>query len=189
MDTLIRIGDKLINRSKIIGELDRILELRATGLSQQEVAKRLSLDRTFISRLEGLGEIRQGCRVAVIGFPIANKDELDAVIQEMAVDFSFVMTDQERWRFVENKTGPELLNTIMDLIMKLRTFDVVVMIGSDLRIKIAQALLDKEVIPLYLGESPIAGDKRVEPEMLRQILQVCRQKSVSMNAGRRGNRD
>ena len=178
MGDLIRIGDKLINRDKIISMLDRILELRATGLSQQDVANRLGLERTFISRLEGIGEIRQGGRQAVIGFPILNKEELTTVIKEMGVDFSFLMTDQERWDFIRSQSALELVNTLMDLMMQLRTFDVVVIIGSDFRIKIAQTILDKEVVPIYLGESPIEEDKRVDPELLRQILLAGRPRSV-----------
>jgi len=185
MEPLIRIGDKLINRQKISSVLDRILELRATGLSQREVAKRLGLERTFISRMEGLGEIRQGSRLAVIGFPVLNKDELNQVVQEMGVDFSFILTDQERWNLVLEKRGLDLMNLVMNLIMQLRTFDVVIVIGSDLRIKIAQTLLDKEVVPLYLGESPIEGDKWVDPDILRQILQACQQRDDGIASGRK----
>ena len=45
----IRIGDKLINLRKINETVRRILQLRSEGLSQQEVASKLSLDRGFIS--------------------------------------------------------------------------------------------------------------------------------------------
>ncbi len=177
METLIRVGDKLIKRQKINSVIDRILELRATGLSQREVAKRLGLERTFISRVEGLGEIRQGQRIALMGFPILNKSELNQIADEMGVEFVYLLTDQERWNLVLEKRGLDFLNFLMNLIMQLRTYDVVVVIGSDLRIKMAQTLLDKEVVPLYLGESPIEGDKWIDPELLRQILQACQLKA------------
>lgn len=186
MSRLIRIGDKLINQEKIMSIIDQILELREAGLSQQEVANRLGLERPFISRLEGLGEVRQGSRLAVIGFPVLNKKEIENLLQEMGVDFFLLMTDQERWKFIQDKSGLELLNTIMDLTMHIKTFDVVIVIGSDLRIKIAQALLDKEVVvPVYIGESPIEGDRRVDPEDLRQILLACREKKITTGSGRR----
>ncbi|MDH7478551.1 MAG: transcriptional regulator [Syntrophomonadaceae bacterium] len=171
---LIRIGEKVINRHKIESSLDRILELRAQGLSQQDVANRLGLERSFISRLEGLGEVRQGARVAVVGFPVANKDEIQQLLEELGVECVLLMTDRERWDFVSQKTGVELLNAVMGLMMELRTYDVVVVLGSDLRIRIAQALLDKEVIPVKLGDTPIATDQYVDPGYLREILTACR---------------
>lgn len=171
---LIRIGDKIISRHKIEGSLDRILELRAQGLSQRDVASRLGLERSFISRLEGLGEVRQGARVAVVGFPIANKQEIQRLLEELGVEYVLLMTDQERWEFVSQKSGVELLNAVMELMMELRTYDVVVVLGSDLRIRIARALLDKEVIPVKLGDTPIAQDQYVDPDYLREILAACR---------------
>jgi transcriptional regulator with XRE-family HTH domain len=187
MKALIRIGDKLINRQKINSVIDRILELRATGLSQREVAKRLGLERTFISRVEGLGEIRQGQRIALIGFPVLNKPELNLIAEEMGVEFTYLLTDQERWSLVLEKQGLDFLNFLMNLIMQLRTYDVVVVIGSNLRINMAKTLLDKEVVPLYLGESPIEGDKWVDPELLRQIIQACQQKTDGLDQNERGS--
>lgn len=186
METLIRIGDKLIKRQKINSVIDRILELRATGLSQREVAKRLGLERTFISRVEGLGEIRPGQRIALIGFPVLNKQELNLVADEMGVEFICLLTDRERWGLVSEQPGLDSLNFLMNLIMQLRSYDVVVVIGSDLRIKMAKTLLDKEVVPLYLGASPIEGDKWVDPEMLRQILSACKLKKDGTDQNERG---
>lgn len=184
---MIRIGDKLIKRQKINSAIDRILELRATGLSQREVAKRLGLERTFISRVEGLGEIRQGQRIALIGFPVLNIPELNLIAEEMGVEFTYLLTDQERWSLVLEKQGLDFLNFLMNLIMQLRTYDVVVVIGSNLRISMAKTLLDKEVVPLYLGESPIEGDKWVDPELLRQIIQACRLRTDGLDQNERGS--
>ncbi|NPV92583.1 MAG: transcriptional regulator [Firmicutes bacterium] len=168
--SLIRVGEKIINRHKIDSYIDQVLELRSQGLSQQEVANRLGLERTFISRLEGMGEVRQGYRVAVLGFPVSNKGEILEVANELGIDFAMLMTDEERWDFVRQKSGVELLNDLMALMMRLRTYDVVVVIGSDLRVRIAQALLDKEVVPIILGETPIEQDQYVDPAYLREIL-------------------
>jgi transcriptional regulator len=70
---LIRIGEKIISRRRIDQYVSRMLELRAKGLSQAEVAGRLGVDRTLVSRLESLGEVRKGKRIAVVGFPIQKK--------------------------------------------------------------------------------------------------------------------
>jgi len=185
---IIRIGDKLISRAKLNAGIERILELRAQGMSQQEVARLMGVERTFISRLEGLGEIRQGKRIAVVGFPIQNKEALIEVMEKWGVDFYFLLTNAERWRFIQDKSGLELFNEIMSLIMRLRTYDQVVFMGSDLRIRIAQALLDQEVIPVNLGNSPIEEDCYVDPAHLEDILAACRsgQKSEKKPRGGRG---
>lgn len=183
---IVRIGDKLISRSKLNAMVERILEMRAQGMSQQEVALRMGVERTFISRLEGLGEIRQGKRIAVVGFPVQNKEALIEVLEKKGVDFYFLMTNAERWHFIQDKSGLELFNEIMSLIMHVRACDQVIVIGSDLRIRIAQALLDQEVIPISLGDSPIEEDRYVDPAYLEEILAACRQEQKAVRKPRSG---
>lgn len=170
----VRIGEKVVNRAKIGEAIDRILELRAQGFSQQEVADRLSLDRTFISRLETLGEVRKGGRIALIGFPIENKDEVEAVAREEGVDFVLLMTESERRDFVLNRSGLELFNDVMALVAEARSCDSVVLLGSDNRVRLTQALLDKEVISFVIGQSPIQDDKYIDPAELRKVLRNLR---------------
>ncbi len=166
----VRVGDKLVSRDKIMRTVDKILERRSTGMSQQEVAYEMNIDRSFISRLETMGELRKGGKVALIGFPVANKDELAEVAQEYGVDHIFLMTEEERCDWVRAKTGAELLNEIMELVGTVRAFDTVVLIGSNMRIKLAQALVDKQIIPIIIGETPLREDKYVEPALLRDLL-------------------
>lgn len=167
---LIRIGTKLVSTEKINRRVDRILQLRVEGYSQTEVANRLKVDRTFISRLEKMGEIRKGKRVAVFGFPIDNKDELETMLLEEGVEFIFLMNDEERWKFVQGTEGVDLLNKILDLITELRTFDVVVAIASNYRIHLSQTLLEKDVIGVEIGKSPIEEDKYVSVDEIRDII-------------------
>lgn len=171
---LVRIGDKLISRAKIDRVIDQMLELRGGGLSQQEVANQLNVDRTLVSRLEKLGEIRKGKRIAALGFPIKNKGEVQAALEELGVDFHLIMTETERWQFVKEKTGIELFNVVMDLLARFRSFDVVVIIGSNKRIKLIEALLDKQTVALEIGQSPIEGDKYVDPAAVREIILAAR---------------
>lgn len=167
---LVRVGEKVISKKKITDIVDKILELRVKGLSQQEVSNQTGIDRTFVSRLETLGEIRKGSRIAVVGFPILNKQELVELLQREGVDYTLVMTEQERWDFVGKLSGAELVNTMMRLIGEARKYDVVVLIGSDQRIKIIEALLDCEVIGLSIGESPIEEDRFVDPAKIMEII-------------------
>ncbi|MDR3560015.1 MAG: transcriptional regulator [Negativicutes bacterium] len=167
---LLRIGDKIINRQKIHHAVDDILEMRSRGFSQQETANKIGVDRTVVSRLETLGEVRKGGQVAMIGFPIQNCTELAQMARQEGVDYCLLLSEKERWEFVESKTGVELFNKIMEIISVLRAYDIVIIIGSNMRIKLIATLLDIEVIGVQIGESPIAEDKLVNVEDIRAII-------------------
>lgn len=170
----IRIGNKLIGRQKIDREIDRILGLRAQGLSQQQVARQVGTDRTFVSRLESLGEIRKGRRIALVGFPVRNKQELEAVAAEEGLEFVLLMTDTERWDYVASRSGSDLVQEVMQLISAVRGHDALIFIGSDQRVKLAEALAPGEFVALEIGTSPITEDKFVDPEKLRRIIRSLR---------------
>lgn len=172
---IVRIGDKIVSRRKIGRVVDRILGRRAAGFSQQDVASELNVDRAFVSRLESVGEVRKGRRLAVVGFPIGNKDELEQVARDAAVDFVLLLNDSERWDFVEKASGAELFQNVLGIIARLRECDTVVFLGSDMRIEWVEAVLGSErVVSVDLGPSPIAHDCYVPPERLRDILAACR---------------
>ncbi len=171
---LIRLGEKIVSRRKIDQAVDEILSLRRKGLSQTEVAQRLGLDRTLVCRLENLGEVRKGRKLAVIGFPILNKKELQDVLEQEGVDFILLMTEEERWEFIKQKSGVELFNSVMELIAKAHSFDQVLIIGSNQRIKIFEAVLDKEVVRFEIGESPIREDKHVSIDRIVQLIKAIK---------------
>ncbi len=165
-----RIQDKIISWQKLEKTLHKALSLRANGFSQQEVADRLQIDRTFISRLEGIGELRKGQSIACIGFPILNKEEIEEILQKGGVEATFLMTEEERLDFINIRSGKELLNELMDLTAKFKEFEIVILIGSDERIKLVENILDGQVISIEIGSSPITEDKWVDPDKVRQIL-------------------
>lgn len=168
---LLRVGEKIINRQKINQIIDEMLNLRSQGFSQQEVANRVGIDRTVISKLETLGEVRKGGRVALVGFPIENCEELRLMARQEGIDYSLLLSEQERWDFVQKKSGVGLFNAIMEIISTLRNYDIVIILGSNVRIKLMETLLDKEVIGVQIGESPIADNKYVNPESIKSIVQ------------------
>lgn len=167
---LLRIGEKIINRQKVHQMIDEMLDMRSQGLSQKEVANRVGIDRTVISKLETIGEVRKGGRVALVGFPIENCEELRNMAKQEGIDYSLLMSEQERWDFVQKKTGVDFFNAIMEIIATLRNYDTVIILGSNMRIKLIETLLDKEVIGVQIGASPIAEDKYVDPESIRSIV-------------------
>jgi len=170
MGRFFRIGDKLIDPSRIRDRVKEILALRSQGFSQQEVADRLGVDRTFISRLESMGEVRRGGSLALIAMPVANKDEVMSVAAEEGVELSLVMNNRERWAYVQDRSGAQLVNDVVRLIGQVRTYDKTVVIGSDERVRFVQALLDKDVIPWEIGRSPLSEDVYVDPERLRNLI-------------------
>ncbi|MHB1955851.1 MAG: transcriptional regulator [Sulfobacillus sp.] len=168
---LIRIGDKLISLERLQQAIEDILRYRSQGASQTDVAGRFNVDRSFVSRLETLGEIRRGRSLALIGFPVANPKAIQDLCEQEGVDFCWVMTDQERRNFAQQLNGIELVNEIMRVAGVLRTFDVVILLASNARVRLMEALLDtKIVIPVILGQTPLTEDIWVEIEELEHII-------------------
>lgn len=169
-----RIQDKIISWPKIEKSLKKALLLRSRGFSQQEAADRLGMERTFISRLEGIGELRKGQSVACIGFPILNKDEINDLLEKEGVDFIFLMTEQERQDFINDRNGKEMLNELMSLIAQSRAYETIILIGSDERLKLLEKIIDGQVITIEIGPSPLTEDKWVDPEVMKKILRTLK---------------
>ena len=168
---LIRIGDKLVSRHKITRLVERLLELRAQGASQQEVAEELGIDRAFISRLESLGEVRKGGRLALIGFPIANHVAIKQIAEEEGVELCLLLTDRERWQWASEMSGAELFNYLLGLISELKEYDSVIFLGSDMRVRVLESILGRDkVVGVEIGVSPIREDKVVSPESIREVI-------------------
>jgi len=165
-----RIGDKTISLDRINAAIDKILKLRSRGCSQQEAADAAGVDRTFVSRLENLGEIRKGKRIGVLGFPIENKEEIAQIFRDHGIDNCLLMNEEERKRFVLDRSGPDLVNELMILIKEYRQYDTVIVLASDMRNRLIEALLDQQVIMLDIGSSPLTSDVRVDPDKIQNIL-------------------
>lgn len=167
---LIRVGDKVINPDRIYRMVNRMLELRAAGHSQQEVAEMIEVDRTLISRLESVGEMRKGKKIALVGFPVKNGPELTEVATAEGLDFVLLMSETERLEFARTQNGADLLNQVMGLIAQARECDAVIFIGSDQRLKMVEALVGQNVIGLEIGRSPMHADVYVDPHMVRDLI-------------------
>lgn len=166
-----RIGDKLVSRERLVRAIDRIMEMRARGRSQQEVAKLFGVDRSFVSRLETLGEVRRGSRVAVVGFPVANRAEVEAAARQAGADWVLLMSNEERWRYARERSGDRLFNELMEVLSQLSQFDRVIFLGSDMRIRLVEAILGSDrVIGVSLGPSPIADDVQVDPGRIAALV-------------------
>lgn len=165
-----RIGNKIINNKQIEKIIKQVISLREKGYSQTQVAKEIGVERTFISRLESIGEIRKGKKIALVGFPIKNKVEIMKLGQKYGLDYLLIMTEEERWSFIEETSGLELFNRVIEIIVKLKEFDLIIFLGSNMRLDLIDNLIDGNIIGVELGESPIKVDQYVDPMKIEGII-------------------
>ncbi|MBS4020933.1 MAG: helix-turn-helix domain-containing protein [Dethiobacter sp.] len=166
----VRIGEKLVSLEKIFETVKLITKMRSDGLSQQEVATKLKLDRTFISRLENIGSIRRGGRIGFISFPVANKDELHAMADRNGIEQRLILSNQERWQLVEQKSGMEFFNQMMSVIEGFRQCDTVLVFCSSKWNNLAGVLLDNQVLTREIAPTPVTGDIYVDPQEVEKVL-------------------
>jgi hypothetical protein len=164
-----RIGDKVVSREKVDEVVSAILEAREGGATQEEAARDFGVQRTFVSFLETLGEVRRGKRVAVIGFPIENVDEVKAVCDSHAVEFCLVFSQEER-EGLEAGPADRMFNLVLETLAELTAFDVIVLLASDRRVKPVERILGREVVGISLGPSPLRHDVRVDTTELDALL-------------------
>lgn len=166
----IRIGEKIICKEKLDREINKILELRVKGITQEGVARKLGVERTFVSRLESLGEIRKGKKIALVGFPIKNKEELTHLAEKLGIEYVFLLTQEERFEFIKKKGKSELFNEIIEIIVNLSDFDLIIFMGSDMRVPLVEKIFSIQVIGIVIGHSPIKESKYVHPEKIIEIV-------------------
>ena len=166
---LYRIGDKVVSESKLADAIAAILEDRESGATQEEVARTHKVQRSFVSFLETLGEVRRGSRVALVGFPVANVAEVKALAEKHALDLVLVLSQEER-ESIETGDATAVFNTLLETIAVLRDYDTVVLLASDLRIKTMEKILVGEIVGMPLGPSPLRTAVHVDLDKLDQVL-------------------
>ena len=149
--------------------VERILELRSQGSSQQEAADMLGLDHTFVSRLEGMGEVRKGEALGLDWLPHPQWGRARSMALSEGVEFVLILNEKQRWHYVTGRTGADLFNEVAEMLAGLRQFDAVIFLGSDRRLRWAESIWDN-VLGVEIGASPITEDKYVDPELVRQLI-------------------
>ena len=64
----------------------------------------------------------------------------------------------------------ELLDGLMKMVSNLKDFDALIMAGSDMRVRVAEAFMGNRAYGIELGKSPIKGDVWLDPQKLRAII-------------------
>jgi len=176
-----RIGEKVVSRQMLLDAVDAILADRESGATQEEAARNAGVQRSFVSFLETLGEVRRGPRVALVGFPIANCDEVRALADRHAVDFVLVVSQSER-ESIESGSPTQVFNQLLETLAAMRDFDTLILIASDWRIKTIEKILGTEVVGIPLGHTPIREDKNVDIAELDQVLSAVMSAPVGKRA-------
>jgi len=166
---LYRIGDKVVSEDKLHDAIAAILEEREAGATQEDVARSHEVQRSFVSFLETLGEVRRGSRVALVGFPVANADEVKALAEKYALDFVLVLSQEERER-IESGDATRVFNQLLETIAVLRDYDTLVLLASDWRIQTMEKILGTEVVGFPLGHSPLRTAVHVDIDELDAVL-------------------
>ena len=166
---LYRIGDKVVSADKLADAVAAILTDREAGATQEDVAGAHGVQRSFVSFLETLGEVRRGDRVALVGFPIANAAEVKDLAERHAVDFVLVLSQEER-ESIESGDATVVFNQLLETIAALRDYDTLVLLASDWRIATMERILGTEVIGIPLGASPLRTAVTVDIDELDLVL-------------------
>lgn len=166
---LFRIGDKVVSRTKLLDAVDAILEDRESGATQEEAARHAGVQRSFVSFLETLGEVRRGPRVALVAFPVANAAEVKELAEQHAVDFVLVLSQAER-ESIESGDATEVFNQLLETLAVLRDFDTIFLVASDRRVSTIEKILGTEVVGMSIGHSPIREDVEVDLAELDRML-------------------
>ncbi len=184
---LYRIGDKVVSLERLVDEVSAILSERAGGSTQLEVAVTHGVQRSFVSFLESLGEVRRGPKVALVAFPVANADEVRALAEESAVDFILVLSQSER-EGIEGGDPAEVFNRLLETLATLTGYDVVILLASDWRINLVERILGSEVVGISLGQSPLREDVKVDVAELGEVLDAVMSASARRSGAGAGER-
>ena len=84
------------------------------------------------------------------------------------------MNDEERWAYVQDRSGIELLNDVVREISGFQQYDQVIFLGSDFRVRLIEAILGDRVTSVVIGRSPIHGDVEVDPHEISAVIAAVR---------------
>jgi hypothetical protein len=164
-----RIGDKVVSRERVGDLVSSILEARESGATQEEAAAQFGVQRTFVSFLETAGEVRRGKRVALVGFPVGNADEVREVAARHGVEYAMLLSQEQR-EGLEAGPADRMFNLVIETLAELTAYDVIVLLASERRVGPVERILGREVVAISLGPSPLRSDVQVDTAELDTLL-------------------
>ncbi len=131
----IKIGDKIISMERASSLIDKIFDLRSNGSTQEEVAKMLGVERSFISHLEGIGEIRRSKEIALIGSTLTDVSRVEDTAARLGIEHVFL-----------NRDGTARIEDALQVLALLKNIDFIIFLGPTKEHKLLEAVLDKKII-------------------------------------------
>ncbi|MFA5867927.1 MAG: hypothetical protein WC891_08240 [Actinomycetota bacterium] len=131
----IKIGDKIISMERASSLIDKIFDLRSSGSTQEEVAKMLGVERSFISHLEGIGEVRKSKEIALIGSSLADIEKVENTAAGLGIEHVFL-----------NRDGTARIEDALQVLALLKSIDFIIFLGPPKEHKLLEAVLDKKII-------------------------------------------
>jgi len=131
----IRIGDKIISMDRASALIDKIFDMRSAGSTQEEVAKRLGIERSFISHLEGIGEVRKSKEIAFIGSGVSDPERVERMAGELGFEHVFINSD-----------GMARIEDALGILAVLRDIDYIVFLGPTAEHRLLEIVMDKKII-------------------------------------------
>lgn len=168
----IRIGDKIISMDRAKELIEKIFDLRSNGHTQEEVAAQLGLERSFISRLEGIGEIRRARQIALIGSEVKDAKALEATAQTLGIDYVFLMNHKR----LKMRDLLHMIGTVKDL-------DYIVFVGPADELTLIEKVLDTKIIGV-----PLEKEHRLEGILKELSEKRTRRSFRSIRRGEQGER-
>lgn len=147
----IKIGDKIISLDRASDLIDRIFDMRSNGSTQEEVAKTLGVERSFISHLEGIGEIRKSKEIAFIGSGVKDPAAVKQIVHGLNFEHVFI-----------NNDGRALIGEALAVLSKLKEIDFIIFLGPETEHKLLESVLDKKIIGISPEKESVLGDVLAE---------------------------
>ena len=135
----IKIGDKIISMERASALIDRIFDMRSSGSTQEEVAKTLGVERSFISHLEGIGEVRKSKEIAFVGSGVKNISAVEETVHSLNFEHVFI-----------NGDGRARIGEALAVLAVLREIDFIIFLGPDTEHKMLESILEKKIIGIEL---------------------------------------
>lgn len=165
-----RIGGKLISEEKLFTGIEGIMDDREAGATQSEAAELHHVQRSFVSFLETLGEVRRGSRVAIVAFPVSNAEEIEELAERYSIDMVLALSQETRERIEGGTSAASVFNALMATMEELAQFDAIIVCASDLRIASAKRIFGPSVFSIELGASPLRSDVEVDLTQLEELI-------------------
>lgn len=147
----IKIGDKIISLDRASDLIDRIFDMRSNGSTQEEVAKTLGVERSFISHLEGIGEIRKSKEIAFIGSGVKDEAAVEKTVHDLNFEHVFI-----------NGDGRAEIGEALAVLTILKDIDFIIFLGPDSEHKLLESVLDKKIIGITLDKEGALGEVLAE---------------------------